>query len=298
LTNIDLTNILRIFCRFFGVINIIALILLNHEYLTIEINTIFIRKEPEIVVEDEVEENDKENENYISELLKDEYFDKFLKECKIKFKDNLKSLYTLLNKERANNKNLNENELGEENEIDDSKYFPEEIDELIEEKIKDKYFKNLARFLITNKLNKKKRKKHCVNSNEVDFELSYEEEENNEEIEENEKKEENQENEENDENEENEEEEEIKPSKIKNENMKSEELKIKFDKETIFSFLMNSAYYFVEIGLTYFTICLLLLYIFQLEQNMFILWSYYTLLIILLARVKIKFNKFFQFVTN
>lgn len=266
LTNSDLTNILRIFCRLFGVINIIALILLNHEYLTIEIITIFIRKEPEISEGEEEEENDEESENYISELLNDENFDKFLKECKLKFKNNLKNLYTMLNKERENNESINENELGEENEIDDSKYFPEEIDELIEERIKDKYFKNLARFLITSKLNKKKKKKHNVNYNEDDMEHSYEDEEIYEE---------------------NEEEEDIKENKNKNDHPRNNEETIKFDKESLMNFLSSSAYFFVEIGLTYFTVCLLLLFIFQLEQNMFILWSYYILLIILLARVSV-----------
>lgn len=274
LTNSDLTNLLRIFCRLFGVVNIIALILLNHEYLSIEINTIFIRKEPEISEGEELEENDEEIETNIAELLNDENFDKFLKECKIKFKDNLKNLYSLLNKERENGESINENELVEENEIDYSKYFPEEIDELIEERIKDKYFKNLARFLITSKLNKKKKKKQ--NLNYEDLENSCEDEENYEENEE--------------------EEEEVKPNRIKNENLKNEEMRIKFDNESIFNFFYHTVYYFIEIGLTYFTVCLLLLFIFQLEQNMFIIWAYYVLLITILARVSLSFLLFFEII--
>ena len=264
-TNSDLTNILRIFCRLFGVINIIALILLNHEYISIEINTIFIRKEPEISEGEEFEENDEESETYISELLNDENFDKFLKECKVKFKNNLKNLYALLNKEKENNESINENEIGEENEIDDPNHLPEEIDELIEERIKDKYFKNLAKFLITSKLNKKKRKKQYLNNNLEDLENSVEEEEEN--------------------YEENEEEDEVKASRIKNDQLINEEMSVKFDKESIINFVSGTAFYFVEIGLTYFTVCLLLLYIFRLEQNMIILCAYYLLLIILLARV-------------
>lgn len=228
-------------------------------------NTIFIRKDPELS-EDDDEENEEENETYISELLNDEYFEKFLKECKLKFKNNLKNLYTMLNKERSNNESINENEINEENEIDDSKYFPEDIDELIEERIKDKYFKNLARFLIANKLNKKKKKKLNYPFTEEDFEFSNDDEENNEE---------------------NEIDEEINSLKNKHENLKKQELKIKFDKETFYNFCLELAYFLIDIGLTYSTICLLLLFIFQLEQNIFILLSYYVILIFLLARVRL-----------
>ena len=123
-------------------------------------------------------------------------------------------------------------------------------------------------------MNKKKKKKHSNNHNEEDLENSFEEEENCEE---------------------NEEEDEIKASRKRKEQTKNKQLDFKFDKESFKSFFSSITYYFVEIGLTYFTVCLLLLFIFQLEQNMFILWSYYILLIILLARVRFCFYKYFEF---
>jgi len=261
---------LRIFCRFFGVINIIALILLNHEYISIEIYSIFFCKEPEMIDSEESDDNDEESEAYISELLKDENFDNFLKECKNKFKNNLKNLFSMINGE--NNESINENEGGENDQNEDRKYFPEEIDELIEERIKDKYFKNLAKYLIRSKLNQKKKKKNRKNFINEDMDNSVEEEENSEE------------NEENDE----------EVNKNENEDQQiSDEKELKFNTETIKSFLVNSLYCFVEAGLTYFTICLLLLFIFHLEQNIFIIWCYYALFIILLIRVNIDF--FFNF---
>ncbi len=233
-----------------------------------------MRKGPEDFEEEEFEENNQETETYISELLKDENFDKFLKESKIKFKNNLKFLYKLVNKEKENNEGgaINEVELGDEIEIDESKYFPEEIDELIEERIKDKYFKNIAKFLITSKLNKKKKKKQNFTLNFEDLVITNDDEENCEE---------------------NEEEDEVKSSsKNKNEFNRNMEKTVKFDKESIYSFFIGIAYYFVDIGLTYFTICLIFIHIFHLETTFFILWVYYALLIILLARVigNLKFN--------
>lgn len=203
----------------------------------------------------------------------------------MKFKNNLKNLYTLLNNSNKDtSENNKENELAEENEIDENKYFPEEIDELIEERIKDKYFKNLAKFLITSKLKKKKKRNSSINNNNHfnlndEFDNSFDEN-NYEENEENEDDEEN-----NNNKDENFEEKFVTRNKNKNENFKKEEKIVKFDKESLKGFFVEFAYSLVEMSLTYFTVCLLLLFIFQLEQNVFITSAYYVLFVILLCRV-------------
>lgn len=79
------------------------------------------------------------------------------------------------------------------------------------------------------------------------------------------------------------------------EHFKKEEKIVKFDKENIIGFLLEFGYSFFEMNFTYFTVCLLLLFIFQLEQNVFITSAYYVLLIMLLSRVKIKTFLYIKF---
>ena len=96
ITSSDVTNILRIFFRLTGVINIILLVVLNHDFISVEIYNIFFKKEKTKSKKNEKTEEDDESEIYYSELLNDENIDKFLDECKIKFKNNVRSFYQLL----------------------------------------------------------------------------------------------------------------------------------------------------------------------------------------------------------
>ena len=76
-------------------------------------------------------------------------------------------------------------------------------------------------------------------------------------------------------------------------NMNNNEKRFDFSKENLIFFTGESIYSFIDIGLTYFTLCLLLLYAHELEQNIFILCGYYVMIFIIMTKVKNKFKFFF-----
>lgn len=273
MSNSDLTNVLKLFCRLAGVINIIALIFLNHEYLSANLFSLLKRsdinenkeQEQDDEINDDYEEEENENENDgegegedLSEFLNDENFEKFLQDCKFKFKNNLRSLYGILNKDHQF-ESINDID-PEDIEIEEDKYYPEEIDEIIEERIRDKYLKNFARFLINMKINKKKananNNKNTNSYNEGQVKSNLIDEEKNE-------------------------------NNINNDiNVNKNETNFNFSKENLILFTGESIYSFIDIGLTYFTLCLLLLYVHELEQNIFILCGYYVMIFIIMTKVK------------
>ncbi len=78
-------------------------------------------------------------------------------------------------------------------------------------------------------------------------------------------------------------------SKNTNGNIKYKEKAIKFDIQSIKNFFIECAYSVIETGFTYFSVCLLLLLIMQLEKNIFIVSGFYALLLILFFRVNFEF---------
>lgn len=245
--------------------NIIFLIVLNYDFISIEFYNIFIKKEKKRYKkkerkseEDDSDENDSDMD--YSELLTDENIEKFLQDCKIKFKDNVRSFYQMLINTGENVEDLFPDDI----EFLTQKKPQEEIEKFLEEKIKDKYFKSLAKYIIASKLQKKKIKNYLtknydeeINSDCDDSDIIFEEE-----------------------------------IEIDEDDVK--EILLPTYMESFKNFIYNLYGYVFDTVLSYLSLVLMILFTSHLEKNVFVIICYYVLNILLLIKV-IFFFIFFTF---
>jgi hypothetical protein len=242
----------------------------------VEFYNIFLKKEKKRYIKKNKLEEDNEDDDSdmdYSELLTDENIEKFLRDCKIKFKDNVKSFYQLL----INNGENAEDLFPEDFEYLTQKRTQEEIDQLLEERIKDKYFKNLAKYIIASKLQKKKIKKYITKNQNYDDDINEEDSDNSELI--------------------IEEEVEIEEEDI------NEIVSISLE-EKFYNFICNFILYIIDLIFSYFTLVLVLLFITHMEKNIFIVSCFYVLNFLLLMKVHyfiifiFNYNLLFYFFLN
>ncbi len=176
-TNIDYYKLLF---QVFGSFSIIFLIFINHELITKEISYVFNEKrllkekKRQIKLNIKQEEKEKERDSLeedLSEQLKEENIDLFLKDCKDKYKNSQKGF---LNYFLDDQEKIEKVFFGDLSNLELNKS-SEEIDEIMNKRLNDKYYRDLAKVMIVTKLMHKKM--HKIQENKNKNSLNEEEEE-------------------------------------------------------------------------------------------------------------------------
>lgn len=169
----DYVNTFQLICVLLGSANIIGLLYLNHEFTSIEFYNIFIKKRPKRKKKPKIEEKDTTEEDLI-ELLKEENIDKFLNECKEKYKNSSKGFFQFLMDDQESVEDIFFRDL----EFIEANKNQDEIEEILEKRIKNKYYRDLAKIIIVTRLvnNKANKLKETYMSEEIEEEYEEDDE--------------------------------------------------------------------------------------------------------------------------